>query len=50
MSAMNILALETAADPGSVALWRAGNVVARHCPHGLSNSATLLPLADELLP
>lgn len=46
---MKILALETASDPGSVALWRDGNVVARHCPEGLSNSATLLPLADEIL-
>lgn len=49
MSGMNILALETAADPGSVALWRDGNVVARYCPEGLSNSATLLPLANEIL-
>ena len=46
---MIILALETAADPGSVALWNDGSVVARACPETLSNSATLLPLAEQLL-
>lgn len=46
---MLILALETASDPGSVALWRDGQVVARSCPEGQSNSATLLPLAGEVL-
>lgn len=46
---MKILALETAADPGSIALWLDGNVVARSCPDGLSNSATLLPLAEAAL-
>lgn len=46
---MNILALETASDPGSVALWRDGEVMVRHCPEGLSNSATLLPLVNEVL-
>lgn len=40
---MNILALETAADPGSVALWCDGRVFAGRCPDGQSNSATLLP-------
>lgn len=49
MRLMNILALETAADPGSVALWRDGAVVARSCPDGQSNSATLLPQAEALL-
>jgi tRNA threonylcarbamoyladenosine biosynthesis protein TsaB len=46
---MNILALETAVDPGSVALWRDGSVTARSCPEGLSNSQTLLPLAEAML-
>ena len=46
---MIILALETATDPGSVALWRHGEVMARSCPDGLSNSETLLPLAASLL-
>ena len=44
-----ILALETATDPGSVALWRDGEVIARSCPDGRSNSETLLPLADSML-
>lgn len=46
---MNILALETAADPGSIALWRDGDVVARRCAPAQSNSATLLPLAETTL-
>ncbi len=46
---MNILAFETSTDPGSVALWRDGAVNARSCPVGLSNSETLLPLADAML-
>jgi len=46
---MKILALETAADPGSVALWIDAQVVACRCPDGLSNSATLLPQAEALL-
>jgi tRNA threonylcarbamoyladenosine biosynthesis protein TsaB len=46
---MLILALETATDPGSVALWRDGEVIARSCPDGRSNSETLLPLADSTL-
>lgn len=46
---MLILALETATDPGSVALWRDGEMTARHCPAGRSNSETLLPLANEIL-
>lgn len=46
---MKILALETAADPGSIALWLEGDVIARSCPEGLSNSATLLPLAEATL-
>jgi tRNA threonylcarbamoyladenosine biosynthesis protein TsaB len=46
---MNILALETATDPGSIALWCDGVIVARNCPTGLSNSETLLPLAADTL-
>lgn len=46
---MKILALETATDPGSVALWRDGRVVARSCPDNLSNSASLLPVAEAML-
>ncbi len=46
---MNILALETATDPGSVALWLDGEVLARNCPDALSNSETLLPLAESTL-
>ena len=46
---MKILALETAVDPGSVALWLDGVVLARTCPADLSNSAALLPVAEELL-
>jgi tRNA threonylcarbamoyladenosine biosynthesis protein TsaB len=46
---MNLLALETSTDPGSVALWRDGELVARGCPAGRSNSETLLPLAAAIL-
>ena len=46
---MKILALETATDPGSIALWLDGKIVARGCPDELSNSATLLPVAEEAL-
>ena len=46
---MKILALETATDPGSIALWLEGRLVSRTCPDKLSNSATLLPLAEAAL-
>ncbi|MDR3300231.1 MAG: tRNA (adenosine(37)-N6)-threonylcarbamoyltransferase complex dimerization subunit type 1 TsaB [Candidatus Accumulibacter sp.] len=46
---MKILAFETATDPGSVALWLDGRVVARDCPRELSNSAALLPVAEAAL-
>ncbi len=46
---MLILALETATDPGSIALWRDGKIIARTCPDWLSNSETLLPQAAETL-
>lgn len=46
---MIVLALETATDPGSIALWRDGAVLARSCPEGRSNSETLLPLVGSTL-
>ena len=46
---MKILALETATDPGSIALWLDGQVISRKCPDNLSNSAALLPVAEEAL-
>ena len=49
MRSMNLLALETATDPGSIALWRDGELIARSCPTGLSNSETLLPLVSATL-
>ena len=49
MPAMNFLALETATDPGSIALWRDGTILARQCPAGLSNSETLIPLVNSTL-
>lgn len=49
MQPMNFLALETATDPGSIALWRDGSVLARSCPIALSNSETLLPLVNATL-
>lgn len=46
---MKILALETATDPGSIALWLDGKVISRHCPDNLSNSAALLPVAEAAI-
>ncbi|MDR0576438.1 MAG: tRNA (adenosine(37)-N6)-threonylcarbamoyltransferase complex dimerization subunit type 1 TsaB [Candidatus Accumulibacter sp.] len=46
---MKILALETAADPGSVALWLDGRVAVRGCARELSNSEALLPTAQAAL-
>ncbi len=46
---MQILALETSTEAGSCALWRDGELIARHCPIGRSHSETLLPLVRELL-
>jgi len=46
---MNFLALETATDLGSIAFWCNGEVLARSCPVGLSNSETLLPLVNLTL-
>ena len=44
MRLMNLLALETSTDVGSIALWRSGEIFLRACPTGISHSATLLPL------
>jgi len=41
---MNLLALETSTDVGSIALWRDGDILLRTCPTGVSHSLTLLPL------
>jgi len=41
---MNLLAIETSTDVGSIALWRDGEVLLRACPAGVSHSETLLPL------
>lgn len=49
MAAMNILAFDTSCDPGSLALWRADELISRDCPPGLANSETLLPLAGQTL-
>lgn len=46
---MNLLALETATDQGSVALWRDGILLARDCPPGEQSSLTLLPLVRTLM-
>lgn len=46
---MRFLCLESSTDAGSVALWRDGLVTERHCPVGSPSSATLLPLASELM-
>ena len=46
---MKILALETATDPGSIALWVDGEVWSTPCPDGESNSASLLPTASRAL-
>lgn len=46
---MNLLAIETSTDLGSIALWRDGDVLLRHCPRGVSHSETLLPLIGGAL-
>lgn len=46
---MLFLAIESSTDAGSVALWRDGQIIERHCAPGQPSSATLLPLAAELL-
>lgn len=50
---MNLLALETSTDAGSIALWRDGGIVERACPSGeptgTTHSQTLLPCILGLL-
>ncbi|MDR2506592.1 MAG: tRNA (adenosine(37)-N6)-threonylcarbamoyltransferase complex dimerization subunit type 1 TsaB [Candidatus Accumulibacter sp.] len=46
---MKILAFETAADPGTVALWHNGHCSVHRCPEGQPNSSSLLPLAANCL-
>lgn len=49
MSTINLLAIETSTDAGSIALWRDGEVLLRQCPRGISHSETLLPLIRATL-
>lgn len=49
MYGMNLLAIETSTDAGSIALWRSGEVSLRACPAGVSHSETLLPLISATL-
>lgn len=46
---MRLLALETATEPGSCALWQDGQLLERQCPAGRSSSETLLLMVKELL-
>ncbi|MDR1351113.1 MAG: tRNA (adenosine(37)-N6)-threonylcarbamoyltransferase complex dimerization subunit type 1 TsaB [Zoogloeaceae bacterium] len=46
---MRILALETSTESGSCALWQEGEILAADCPADAPHSATLLPLAQQLL-
>ncbi len=41
---MNLLAIETSTDLGSIALWCDGAVLQRFCTVGIAHSETLLPL------
>lgn len=49
MPGMNLLALETSTDVGSIALWRDGDLLLRACPPGVSHSETLLPLISATM-
>ncbi|WP_291991706.1 tRNA (adenosine(37)-N6)-threonylcarbamoyltransferase complex dimerization subunit type 1 TsaB [Candidatus Accumulibacter sp. ACC003] len=44
MRRMNLLAIETSTELGSIAIWRDGELLRRRCPLGVSHSETLLPL------
>lgn len=44
MRAMNLVAIETSTEKGSVAVWSDGVVLRRVCPPGVAHSQTLLPL------
>ncbi|MER2515616.1 tRNA (adenosine(37)-N6)-threonylcarbamoyltransferase complex dimerization subunit type 1 TsaB [Candidatus Accumulibacter phosphatis] len=49
MRAMNLLAIETSTELGSIALWREGELLRRACPIGVAHSETLLPLIRATL-
>jgi len=49
MRAMNLLAIETSTELGSIALWHAGELLRRACPIGVAHSETLLPLIRATL-
>ena len=46
---MNLLAIDTSTELGSIAVWRDGDLVTRRCPPGISHSETLLPLISGTL-
>jgi tRNA threonylcarbamoyladenosine biosynthesis protein TsaB len=46
---MNLLAIETSTELGSIAIWRDGVLLQRTCPPGISHSETLLPLISATL-
>jgi tRNA threonylcarbamoyladenosine biosynthesis protein TsaB len=46
---MNLLAIETSTESGSIALWCDGDLLRRSCPAGVAHSQTLLPLLGEAL-
>ncbi|WP_300454251.1 tRNA (adenosine(37)-N6)-threonylcarbamoyltransferase complex dimerization subunit type 1 TsaB [Accumulibacter sp.] len=46
---MNLLAIETSTELGSIAVWRDGYLLRRDCPAGLAHSETLLPLIGATL-
>ncbi|MDR1275159.1 MAG: tRNA (adenosine(37)-N6)-threonylcarbamoyltransferase complex dimerization subunit type 1 TsaB [Candidatus Accumulibacter sp.] len=46
---MKVLAIETAADPATLALWVGGALFVRRSLEGHSNSSTLLPMLSDCL-
>lgn len=46
---MNLLAIETSTELGSISLWLDGALLTRACPAGVSHSETLLPLISATL-
>jgi len=46
---MNLLAIETSTESGSIALWCDGALLRRSCPAGEAHSQTLLPLLGDAL-
>ncbi len=46
---MNLLAIETSTELGSIAVWRNGDLLRRCCPARVSHSETLLPLISATL-